>query len=290
MLQVARLAPKQLGEARDLVAGFFRAHLNPDGGFQNRSGASDLYYTVFGLDGLVALQEPLPIEPATRYLSAFGDGADLDFVHLACLARAWAALRREPDAGVAARILARVESFRSADGGYDTTPKAPAGSAYGAFMALGTYQDLGRELPEPHAVLASLQRLRAADGSYAIAPGLPSGLTPITAAAVVASRHLGAAADRDAGMWLLDRCHASGGFFVAREAPMPDLLSTGTALHALSTLHVPIAGIREACLDFVDSLWTNRGGFYGSWGDDEPDCEYTYYALLALGHLSLESA
>jgi hypothetical protein len=290
MLQVARLAPKQLGEARDLVAGFFRAHLNQDGGFQNRSGASDLYYTVFGLDGLVALQEPLPLEQSTRYLSTFGDGADLDFVHLACLARAWAAVRREPDADLAARILARVEGFRSADGGYDTTPASPAGSAYGAFMALGTYQDLGRELPNPEKVLASLQGLRAADGSYAIYPGLPSGLTPITAAAVVASRHLGAAADRDAGMWLLDRCHASGGFFVAREAPMPDLLSTGTALHALSSLHVPIAGIREACLDFIDSLWTNRGGFYGSWGDDEPDCEYTYYALLALGHLSLESA
>lgn len=289
MLQVARLAPKQLGEARDLVAGFVRAHFNPDGGCQNRSGASDLYYTVFALDGLVALQEPLPVEPSTRYLRTFGDGADLDFVHLACLARAWAALRREPDAGVAARMLARVEGFRSADGGYDTMPGAPAGSAYGAFMALGAYQDLGRELPDPQTVLASLQGLRAADGSYAIYPGLPSGLTPITAAAVVASRHLGGAADRDAGMWLLDRCHASGGFFVAREAPMPDLLSTATALHALATLHVPIAGIREAGLDFVDSLWTNRGGFYGSWGDDEPDCEYTYYALLALGHLSLES-
>ena len=268
MLQVARLAPKQLGEARDLVAGFFRAHLNPDGGFQDRSGASDLYYTVFGLDGLVALQEPLPLEQSTRYLRTFGDGADLDFVHLACLARAWAALRREPDAAIAARMLAHVETFRSADGGYDTTPGAPAGSAYGAFMALRAYQDLGRELPDPETVLASLQRLRGSDGSYAIYPGL---LRPdaVTAAAVVASRHLGGAADRDAGMWLLDRCHASGGFFVAREAPMPDLLSTGTALHALYPPCVPIAGIREACLDFVDSLWTNRGGFYGNWGDDE---------------------
>ena len=47
-------------------------------------------------------------------------------------------------------------------------------------------------------------------------------------------------------------------------------------------------GIREPCLDFVDSLWTNRGGFFGTWADDAADCEYTYYALLALGHLSLE--
>jgi len=33
-------------------------------------------------------------------------------------------------------------------------------------------------------------------------------------------------------------------------------------------------------------LWTNRGGFYGNWLDDTLDCEYTYYGLLALGHLS----
>jgi hypothetical protein len=53
---------------------------------------------------------------------------------------------------------------------------------------------------------------------------------------------------------------------------------------------VPIGGLREPCLDFVDSLWTNRGGFYGTWADDAADCEYTYYALLALGHLSLPSS
>ena len=46
--------------------------------------------------------------------------------------------------------------------------------------------------------------------------------------------------------------------------------------------------LREPCLDFVDSLWTNRGGFFGTWADDTVDCEYTYYALLALGHLSLD--
>ena len=89
-------------------------------------------------------------------------------------------------------------------------------------------------------------------------------------------------------MWLLDRCHARGGFFASCSTPVPDLLSTATALHALSALHVPIAGLRDPCLDFVDSLWTNRGGFFGTWADDTVDCEYTFYALLALGHLSLD--
>jgi prenyltransferase beta subunit len=287
MLQVARLAPQQLGESRDLVTAFLRERVNPDGGFQNRAGASDLYYTVFGLDALIALQAELPVEQTAGYLDGFSDGDGLDFVHLACLARGWAALRRTPDATLVDRLLARIEACRSDDGGYATAPTAERGTAYGAFLAMAAYQDLGRAAPDPERVSASLSRLRAADGSYGNHPGLKSGVTTATAAAVLVLRHLDGSPDRAAGLWLLDRCHPRGGFFASCSTPVPDLLSTATALHALSALHVPIAGVRDPCLDFVDSLWTNRGGFFGTWADDAVDCEYTFYALLALGHLSL---
>ena len=50
---------------------------------------------------------------------------------------------------------------------------------------------------------------------------------------------------------------------------------------------VPIDKIQESCLVFIDSLSTNSGAFYGNWMDDTQDCEYTYYGLLSLGHLSL---
>ena len=287
MLQVARLAPTQLGESRDLVAAFLRGHVNPDGGFQDRAGASDLYYTVFGLDALVALQEDLPVTETGAYLDRFGDGAGLDFVHLACLARGWAALRRLPDTSIIERVVARLEECRSDDGGYATMPGSAAGTAYAAFLAMGAYEDLGREIPHPDRMVGSLSRLRASDGSYANKPGMPSGITTATAAAVLVMHRLGVAPDRDAGMWLLDRCHDRGGFLASPSTPLPDLLSTATALHALAALHVPTAGLVEPCLDFVDSLWTNRGGFYGTWADEAADCEYTYYALLTLGHLSV---
>ena len=52
-------------------------------------------------------------------------------------------------------------------------------------------------------------------------------------------------------------------------------------------MHVDIAPIKDKTLDFIDSLWVNRGSFYGTWAEDILDVEYTYYALLALGHLSL---
>jgi prenyltransferase beta subunit len=288
MLQVARLAPTELGESRDLIAAFLRAQLNPDGGFQDRSGSSDLYYTVFGLDALIALREELPVATTADYLTGFGDGEGLDLVHRACLARGWAALRQLPSSSVVDRLLAGIERHRTADGGYSAAD-SEHGTAYGAFLALGAYQDLQRTPPSLEAVAASIQRLRAADGSFGNQPGLRSGLTTATAAAVLLLRQLEAPIDRSAGLWLLDRCHLGGGFFASSTAPLPDLLSTATALHALAALHVPLAAVREPCLDFVDSLWTNRGGFFGNWTDDTVDCEYTYYALLALGHLSLGS-
>ena len=287
MLQVARLAPKQLGESCDLVAAFLRSCLNPDGGFRNRSGDSDLYYTVFGLEGLIALQQPVPTERVIPYLRRFDAVGLLDLVHVACLARCWAAVSRDMSVAPAGRILDRVESHRARDGGYALTPGAERTNAYASFLALGAYEDLQSAPPQSDRLLEALAKLRARDGGYSNMPGEAVGITTVTAAAVSALKSLGGAPDPHLGVWLLDRCHTSGGFMAAPSAPMPDLLSTATGLHALAALHVPLAGIHEPCLDFVDSLWTNRGGFYGNWVDDVLDCEYTYYGLLALGHLTV---
>lgn len=304
MLQVARLSPKPLGDARDLVQHFLLEQRHPDGGFQDRSGDPDLYYTVFGLEGLVALRAEPPVDALAAYLKRFGSGDGLDFVHVACLARTWATVSgigaggglgagggaveglRLDDATRDA-IAARLETFRSADGGYAQTPGEEQGTIYAAFLALGAYQDLQRALPDAERLLPTIAALRAPDGGYANFPGMDVGLTSTTAAAVAIHRALGRPIEGDPGAWLLERYHAQGGFVAAPEVPMPDLLSTATALHALAILQVPLAAIQDSCLDFIDTLWTNKGGFYGSWADDTLDCEYTYYGLLALGHLTL---
>ena len=136
-------------------------------------------------------------------------------------------------------------------------------------------------------VPAFLRRSVNADGGYANHRGAAEGSTPTTAAAAMIMRHLDADPDASVAGWLLARCHPDGGFLAAPAAPMPDLLSTATALHTLAALNAPIDPVRERCLDFLDTLWTSTGGFYGSWADPTLDCEYTYYGLLALGHLSL---
>lgn len=288
MLQVARLAPKVLGDAAELVAAYIRSQLNADGGFADRAGRSDLYYTVFGIEGLFALRADLPVGALERYLRTFGDGEGLDFVHLACLARCWAMLPPEtvPDADRRS-ILARIDACRAADGGYAPTAGQQFGQIYNSFLAMGAHQDLRSEMPDADALLGSIAALRAADGGYANQRDLPMGLTPTTAAAVMMLRHLDRPVDAEIAPWLLARCRPEGGFFATPAAPIPDLLSTATALHALSALHAEIDAIREPCLDFIDTLWSSKGAFVGSWEDDALDCEYTYYGLLALGHLSV---
>jgi hypothetical protein len=277
MLQVARLAPRLLGESAGLVESFLRSQIDEDGAFHDRGGKGDLYYTVFGAEALLALRADLPSAALAAYLRSCGDGAGLDLVHTACLARAWAALppplREEAPA---AALTARLAEHRR-----------EATTAYALFLLAGALQDLGQPLPPAEEVAAALAPLRAGDGGYANVAGAPRGQTPATAAAVALLRQVGVEPEPGLAGWLLARGHAQGGFLAAPDAPMPDLLSTATALHALAGLHADIEPVREACLDFVDTLWSSRGGFFGHWADDVLDCEYAYYGLLALGHLAV---
>ena len=251
MLQVARLAPNLLREAANPVADFLLSQFTDDGGATDRAGQSDLYYTVFALEGLIALQHEPP--PRTQqFLESFGDGDNLDLVHLCCLARCWANLKQSGP-NLTNRILAHWNRR----------------SVYHSFLAWGALQDLGCQ-PEPFVLK---------DDSLA-------DTTPTTAAAVTLLRQMQSPVPKNAISWLLARACPTGGFCATKDTPIPDLLSTATALHALSGEHVEFEHLKENTLDFLDTLWTGKA-FCGSWADDEADCEYTYYALLAMGHLSL---
>jgi hypothetical protein len=289
LLQVARLAPRLLGDSTDLVRAFFERQWTTSGGARNRAGRPDLYYTIFNLAGLQALNGPIPHDRVATFLESFGDGDGLDFVHLGALARCWAAVGadRLPDHRARA-LLEKLETYRKPDGGYEGDVRLPYGTAYGAFVALGAYQDLGQNPPHALQLIQGLRGLVSADGVWSNVPGAKLGATNATAGAVTLIRHLGLPVSATAGDWLLAQAHPQGGFVAVPGIPIPDLLSTATALHALSSLERRIPStIHERCLDFVDTLWSAEGGFHGQWTDDELDAEYTFYGLLALGHLSL---
>lgn len=289
LLQVARLAPRALGDSTDLVRDFFRRQITAEGGARDRAGRPDLYYTIFALAGMQALDVPLPIEQVEAYLRSFDAGQGLDFVHVSALARCWESIgRQRMPSGLDRALLNRIEEFRKPDGGYEGDRNFAHGTAYGAFVALGAYQDLGHTPPDILKLIRALKRLESADGAWSNVPGAKIGALNATAGAVTLITHLGFPVNPAVGDWVFAQAHPQGGFRAVPGAPMPDLLSTATALHALAALErrVPSA-LHERCLDFMDSLWTAEGGFHGHWADDYVDAEYTYYGLLALGHLSL---
>ena len=289
MLQVARLSPDMLGDSTQLVADFLVSQQHQDGGFCDRAGRSDIYYTTFGIAGIMALQLPLPVDSLTRYLNGWMPKLDsLALVELSCLARCWAGLPADArPIDLSQRVMDRLGAFRTPDGGYGTDAGDPSGTLYGCFVALSAAQDVQQTIPNSEAMLQCIRSLKADDGGYANSKDMPFGLVPPTAAASALLRHLGEPSDPDIQPWLLACIHPDGGFVVGPGIPMPDLLSTAVALHALGDAQFDIEPIKEHCLDFLDTLWTARGGFFGTWEDDALDIEYTYYGLLSLGHLSL---
>lgn len=287
MFAAARGAIRPLGDLAPAAGEFFRGRQRGDGGFADRFGKSDLYYTVFAVLSLSALDEPFDIDRAAAYLRSHGTGRQLDLVHLGCLVRCWAHLPgAEPPETMRGELLDRLGEFRSADGGYALQPAQSAGSAYGCFLALGTFEDLGAQPDDPGAIVGCIRSLATDDGAYTNDRSLPVGSVPATAAAVTVLHHLGGGPPGESAAWMLAQQVPAGGFLAIPLAPQADLLSTATALHALSLLGADLAGVRPPCLRFVHSLRRADGGFAGHAEDPTSDCEYTCYALLSLGHLA----
>ncbi|MFC1678071.1 prenyltransferase/squalene oxidase repeat-containing protein [Planctomycetota bacterium] len=264
-----------LADSEPLVVDFLKASVNPDGGFRGRSDKSDLYYTVFGLEVLSALGEPLASEQTLSFLDGFADLENLDLIHLASLIRCYANLTQgRIENSLRERLVNALERFR-----------CEVATVYECFFALGAYHDLGVELPNQDDVIKCIGRLCVSAGGFTNNSSIPVGSTNATAAAMITLHHLGEKIDNKHGDWLLNQCTDSGGFVAVAGAPMPDLLSTATSVHALSVTGFKIDSIKEKTLDFVDSLWTSKGSFHANRADKTIDCEYTYYGLLALGHL-----
>lgn len=278
----AARAPRFLGPAVDDVRDFIRVQQLPGGGFPGRGGQPDIYYTQFALQSLVALDAHQPM-PAPFVEQTFHDLAQLDLVHSASLAIA-AALTTPATAPQRQALLRHIESFRAADGSWATLPGADFGSPYGTFLAIQALEALG--IPTPN--LPVFTGCECSHGGYVNQPGSPetSATVTATAAAVAclwtAHREIPSATAR----WLTDLFTPNiGGFRVAPNIAVPDLLSTAVALFALDLTGADLTPFREPTLSLIESLWEDSGGFCGHPADPEPDLEYTWYALLALGCL-----
>jgi prenyltransferase beta subunit len=238
--------------ARRQVARFILSRQNSDGGFCGKAAESDLYYTVFAAAGLQALGAPVPALRLWNYLRRFGFGENLDLIHFACLIQLRSSFP----------MIGKIMGGGSAS--FQALEKRPADSAYDRFFKQLAGDALG------------VARLPSVPPSIRLSDPTPN----LSAAAILNPGNRSAA-----GSALLDRACPRGGFAATAQLSVPDLLSTATALFALVTLGADIDSIRRPCLDYVESLWRDSGGFAGHVADEIEDVEYTFYALLSIGCL-----
>ncbi len=250
LIRTAACARKFLhNDSRSETVRFILSRQNPDGGFRGKSSESDLYYTVFAAAGLRALGKPIPALRLWRYIRSFGSGEDLDLVHLSCLIRLRTVF---PMFSKTRRRYSQALESRKTESAYHLFLKILAGDSLGI-----------AQLP------------------VAAHPAILTEPTPSLAAAVLVNR----TEDHAVAEVLLNRSCRSGGFAATDHLHAADLLSTATALFALRVLNADLNEVRRPCLDYIESLWRDSGGFAGHLTDEFEDVEYTFYALLGIGCL-----
>jgi len=244
------------------VITFVQSCQHSGGGFTNRAGRPDIYYSLFGvwLSGAIGLKKIL--ENHKRFMLENEE------------------VQKEP-VEVFAEILIRSVLFKNEF-------KKPSKLKL-IKMAL---QDTGRMSIFYRLFLFLL----AFDAFYrnkviyffarpALSFYSPSAESPcsVHAAIAVARQKAGLCTKKEAKI-LLSFFEDGKGFKAFREVDEPDLLSTAVALFALKFTGADLRLVTPTCLELIQQNYS-AGAFLAGNGDEMRDLEYTFYGLLTLGTL-----
>lgn len=298
LFDILRRAPLLLNRnAQDRIADFISGQLTPEGGFSNRAGVCDQYYTMFALACAASLKIKLPLSRIKQYLLNY-KSADLDLIHLVCLVKSILMIKllRWPAFYPLFRFIYShklvpetkiyLERFHSPDGGFSDDKKPESSNPYSIFMGLNLYQDCGTKISDVPAILASLKTCRKDKNSFHNPSSKGQGMLLSSSAAVLTMRQLTGRVDNSVLDWIAQQQGSTGGFHASPKTSMPDLLSTAVALFTLRVCGYPLDTMADSARQFILDHWHENGGFTGTLVDDCADCEYTFYALMALGALS----
>ncbi|HAM08909.1 MAG: hypothetical protein A2X05_08400 [Bacteroidetes bacterium GWE2_41_25] len=234
---------------------FVRTRQTSEGGFADRGGKCDLYYSLFGCYIAQALGVHELMPSLREYVNNRVRAGNLEGIHLKC----------------AVILLSKLF-------GPETVPSAlkkgdKLQPLYSDFINLLAYY-----YTEDYQALFRIRRKLKISNRGSEMP------CSVIAAHLILEDCSGGAVTKP-GKQLNDFYRNDGSFAALRRAPTGDLLSTGVALYALKFINSEIRIIKPDCLIYIDSLYS-EGGFCATASDPGPDVEYTFYGLLALGALS----
>jgi hypothetical protein len=251
--------PFALAGIRDYV----KSTQTESGGFADKAGKADIYYTLFGHYLADALEMKEMVPSIGKFVESKIQQNNLTSVHLYCATILSARLGFDPS--LKKSLQKKVRHSINAQ-----LNKQPA---YGAFLNLLTCY-----YAQDYKSLYLIRKQLSAFDRHAALP------CPVLAALLVFQRSFNKPVN-ELKKGVLSFYRGNGGFNATQAAPLPDLLSTAVALYALRFAGADLRMIKPDCLGFVDSMY-KEGGFAGNVIDQEPDIEYTFYGLLALGALA----
>jgi geranylgeranyl transferase type-2 subunit beta len=178
-------------------------------------------------------------------------------------------------------LLHRWERFRRSDGCFATSEKTAFSSTYTTFLTAVFYELLGESERSRSIPMKPILERRRSDGGFVELPPLQySGTNPTAAAVGLLSILEVPLPEKQKTVEFLCRCQPpTGGFQAHARIPLSDLLSSFSALMALYDLDAADHVDRPALRNFVTSLRSPDGGFFGMALDQQSDVEYTFYGM-----------
>jgi hypothetical protein len=249
-------------EMVDEIRAFIREKMIPQGGFADRAGKSDLYYSLFGYYLAEAFSVSEVALPLKNYIENKVTEKNLRGVNLYCSAILYTKLLGIDDFSEKLGKQIKADLKKSQE-------KQPEYTNFMRFLALYYLEDF-----------LSIKRLIKQNNLVRLQNELPC---PVIAANTILNE-LAGYHHSSAEAKLKSFYRPNGGFTALSHAPYEDLLSTGVALYALNFINADTRLMKPDCLTFIDSLYED-GGFRSTQTDFETDVEYTFYGLLALGSL-----
>ncbi len=278
---------------------FLRAAQRPDGGFGGRLGASDPYYTSFGLRALAMLGQ-LDSEvaaPAATLLrtQSVEHALPADLTSIVFSTAIIEAITGQPIFGDGTepwkqQVISHLQQLRCEDGGYAKGPGGAAGSVYQTFLTLTCFELLDHAIAQPEQIVGFIESQRAEGGGFReIRVAKRAGTNP-TAAAIGSLLILDALTTEtieQTAAFLARMQGSEGGQLANSRVPIADVLSTFTGLMTLADLDRLDAIALGPARRFVEQLQDPEGGFRAAAWDTECDVEYTFYGLGCLAILAV---
>ena len=278
----ARLSPM----SREAIASYILSQEVATGGFRNKAGDVDLYYTFFGLMCALCLGVKVRVEQHRTFIKQF-DRKQLDLPHFVASVQTTRLLHafstpeflHRRGAGLASRFVPFGIS-RDLKQLMNNSARVPVNDPHSPYSVFLAKIAVGAEKSDAQWHREQMPGYQTSSGGWS---NIRGGTTPslnATVSGMMILRQMGRSANQKTIEWLKEQQHISGGFAAVQGAPVPDLLSTSTALLALNAYN---SAFRYPVKEFIQAHWRNNGGFAGTFADETTDCEYTLYGLLALG-------